>query len=141
MFYRSWQHDDDEDTDGNDELTEWCISMACKCHKVQTSVTWSTKRIVFGDLLDSVHIAIKCWKNTSADIYTRIERWCSQCVSYESKATARQKVRSFWETLGVKKKWLGLYIEIDPEYRNGKLYVPEEMSCLMGSGSGRSYCV
>jgi len=105
-------------------LTDWVFTMKCTAHSCSNAVKTGLREVANDQLLENVHIAIEALRNGAEALHEHAMKFLMQHLCFsEQRSGSQSDIQVFWCSLGVTGSILDEFTEIDPVWRDDKLFV------------------
>lgn len=104
-------------------LMDWDLQLGCKAHPIQNSIFWALKIFTDADVSKETHLVNKCFRTASTNTNGSIRAVVEKFVVFRDRREDEEAVREFWTLMDVSEKFLDLFVEIDPIFHAGVLWV------------------
>ena len=108
-------------------LTDWVVGTGCCAHDTQNSFKWALRGAGSPQDVQDLHIVKEALRNSFDIFLQRPPELLTSCMAFR-KGEDCELVSSFWRQLGVEAHMLDEVALVGPWFRDGRLYVNQELA-------------
>ena len=108
-------------------LTDWVLGTGCAAHDLQNSLKWSLSGTRSPQDVQDLHIVIEALGNSFDILLQRLPDFLTKRMTLRNGEDS-ELVSSFWRQLGVEAHMLDEVALVGPWFRDGRLYVNQELA-------------
>lgn len=108
-------------------LTDWVVGTGCCAHDVQNSLKWALGGVASPQDVQDLHIVIEALRNSFSILLERLPEFLTKHIAF-CNSESLELVECFWRQLGVEADMVEEVAAVNPWFRDGSLYVSQEMA-------------
>ena len=104
-------------------LFDLVLGTACPLHDIQNGLKWGCAMYTKGSELRDFHITMESLRNSAALLYQHVGEFIMYNLAFDPVDYDFDEVCAFWIAMGIHVDWVERIAELNPIWREGKLYV------------------
>lgn len=120
-------------------LSDLYCSCGCSAHDIQNSLRWGLTAHATAEDLKDMHIICESLRNSFSILHGHLYSFLRSSLMFDHTLVDAEAVCKFWQCLGVPADMLELFVEVNPWFEDGTLWVSgslEGMPDLLDKVSG-----